>query len=318
MVSWGKYKCVWIHKRHPLWRLIGELWGVNCEIFGENWPHYNGTALYNAVSSQPTCICGSRQLSHGATLSKIPASYTSVLNNRHNTPKLRSNSSTPGSTAADVLPTSAGEDKCTLEQPHCLPPCLPLSVQILVECFLFVFNFCTLSLAPEVPELVSSSEFFPLLLISLNLYSSIACFNSASTSLDTCLWVHSANMHATLMRLKMRSVSLAVKSLLLTGMALEGLDVPWVSSPHALTILGRGWPCSVTSGGNRGSMPVVACRRRLYVCSKSRTHSAPPSTNRRHTWGLASPLRPLKKYNKNTDGLVQGCGISSASAMEIP
>ena len=26
--------------------LMGELWGVNCEDFGENWQHYNSTALY--------------------------------------------------------------------------------------------------------------------------------------------------------------------------------------------------------------------------------------------------------------------------------
>ena len=26
--------------------LMGELWGVYCKDFGENWPCYNGTALY--------------------------------------------------------------------------------------------------------------------------------------------------------------------------------------------------------------------------------------------------------------------------------
>ena len=26
--------------------LMGELWGVCCEDSGENWSHYNGTALY--------------------------------------------------------------------------------------------------------------------------------------------------------------------------------------------------------------------------------------------------------------------------------
>ena len=26
--------------------ITGELWGVFCEDFGENWPRYNGTVLY--------------------------------------------------------------------------------------------------------------------------------------------------------------------------------------------------------------------------------------------------------------------------------
>ena len=30
----------------PYLALTGELWGVYCEDFGENWPSYNGTALY--------------------------------------------------------------------------------------------------------------------------------------------------------------------------------------------------------------------------------------------------------------------------------
>ena len=30
----------------PYLALTGELWGVFCEHLGENWPHYNGTALY--------------------------------------------------------------------------------------------------------------------------------------------------------------------------------------------------------------------------------------------------------------------------------
>ena len=29
----------------PYFALTGELWGVNCEDFGENEPRYNGTAL---------------------------------------------------------------------------------------------------------------------------------------------------------------------------------------------------------------------------------------------------------------------------------
>ena len=30
----------------PYLALTGELWGVNYENFEENWPRYNGTALY--------------------------------------------------------------------------------------------------------------------------------------------------------------------------------------------------------------------------------------------------------------------------------
>ena len=30
----------------PYLALTGELCGVYCEDFGENWPRYNGTALY--------------------------------------------------------------------------------------------------------------------------------------------------------------------------------------------------------------------------------------------------------------------------------
>ena len=30
----------------PYLALSGELWGIYCEDFGENWPHYNSTPLY--------------------------------------------------------------------------------------------------------------------------------------------------------------------------------------------------------------------------------------------------------------------------------
>ena len=33
-------------KNNPYLALVGELWGVFCEYLWENWPHYNGTALY--------------------------------------------------------------------------------------------------------------------------------------------------------------------------------------------------------------------------------------------------------------------------------
>ena len=32
-------------KHTPYLALTGELWGDFCEVFGENWPYYNGTAL---------------------------------------------------------------------------------------------------------------------------------------------------------------------------------------------------------------------------------------------------------------------------------
>ena len=39
------------HDRHPIPRPNGraELWDVYCEEFGENWPRFNGTALYFAI-----------------------------------------------------------------------------------------------------------------------------------------------------------------------------------------------------------------------------------------------------------------------------
>ena len=35
----------------PYLTLMGELWGVYCEDFGENWPHCNATALYKLFKS---------------------------------------------------------------------------------------------------------------------------------------------------------------------------------------------------------------------------------------------------------------------------
>ena len=41
----------------PHLALTGELWGVYCEDFGENWPHHNGTALFhNAGASEGETI----------------------------------------------------------------------------------------------------------------------------------------------------------------------------------------------------------------------------------------------------------------------
>ena len=35
-----------IEKNTPYLTVMGELWGVCCEDFAENWSHYNGTILY--------------------------------------------------------------------------------------------------------------------------------------------------------------------------------------------------------------------------------------------------------------------------------
>ena len=39
----------------PYLPLKGELWGAYCEDFGENWPRYNGTALYCRHVEGPCC-----------------------------------------------------------------------------------------------------------------------------------------------------------------------------------------------------------------------------------------------------------------------
>ena len=49
------YKLEFEHtKDTPYLALAGELWGVFCEDFGENGPHYNGTALQKKVPLLPT------------------------------------------------------------------------------------------------------------------------------------------------------------------------------------------------------------------------------------------------------------------------
>ena len=41
----------WPTKDTPYLALAGELWGVFCEDFAENWPRYNDTAMYIKISS---------------------------------------------------------------------------------------------------------------------------------------------------------------------------------------------------------------------------------------------------------------------------
>ena len=36
--------------------VTGELWGVYCEDLGENWPRYNGTALYCSSRADPAVV----------------------------------------------------------------------------------------------------------------------------------------------------------------------------------------------------------------------------------------------------------------------
>ena len=42
---------IWITADIPYLALTSELWGVYCEDLGENWPGYNGTALYKQISN---------------------------------------------------------------------------------------------------------------------------------------------------------------------------------------------------------------------------------------------------------------------------
>ena len=50
--DWGRMQFrVWTHKRHPPYLApTGELWGVFWEDFEDNWPRYNGIALYIGAS----------------------------------------------------------------------------------------------------------------------------------------------------------------------------------------------------------------------------------------------------------------------------
>ena len=45
----SEYQPIAIYKKdNPYLALTGELWVVFCEYLWENWPRYNGTALYMA------------------------------------------------------------------------------------------------------------------------------------------------------------------------------------------------------------------------------------------------------------------------------
>ena len=48
--SWISIRC-WIHKRHPIPCPNGRAMGRFCEYLWENWPRYNGTALYPSTLS---------------------------------------------------------------------------------------------------------------------------------------------------------------------------------------------------------------------------------------------------------------------------
>ena len=45
-LCWMQDSNLEVSKDTPYLTLTGELWDVFCEYFWENWPRYNGTALY--------------------------------------------------------------------------------------------------------------------------------------------------------------------------------------------------------------------------------------------------------------------------------
>ena len=45
-------------KDNPYLALTGELWVVFCEYLWENWPRYNGTALYRKTSNISGTLAG--------------------------------------------------------------------------------------------------------------------------------------------------------------------------------------------------------------------------------------------------------------------
>ena len=56
-VTEAQYKSEFkLAKDTPYLGLTGELWGVFCEDFGENWLRYNGTALYFHSVSMVFCV----------------------------------------------------------------------------------------------------------------------------------------------------------------------------------------------------------------------------------------------------------------------
>ena len=48
----------------PYLALMGEQWGVFCEDFGENWPHYKNTAMYLVNSFRPMMYIWACEVGH--------------------------------------------------------------------------------------------------------------------------------------------------------------------------------------------------------------------------------------------------------------
>ena len=47
---------IWITTDTQYLALMGELWDAYCKDFGENWPCYNGTALYTCIETVPCLL----------------------------------------------------------------------------------------------------------------------------------------------------------------------------------------------------------------------------------------------------------------------
>ena len=73
------YTKIALTKDTPYLALMVKLWGVNCEYFGENWPHYNGTELYSSTPWQGT---PSHHLPHHEMITDI---HVFILYMHHNT-----------------------------------------------------------------------------------------------------------------------------------------------------------------------------------------------------------------------------------------
>ena len=64
----------------PYLALTDELWGVYCEEFGENWPRYNGPALYFVISVTPW---GTLQMASSYTASSYSGQKTIACHSAH-------------------------------------------------------------------------------------------------------------------------------------------------------------------------------------------------------------------------------------------
>ena len=56
----------------PYRALTEELWGVYCEELEENWPRYNGTALYSKTSNIRCTLVGNKIVDHSDAVGASP------------------------------------------------------------------------------------------------------------------------------------------------------------------------------------------------------------------------------------------------------